>query len=66
MDGGRPHGVLEATVLDFNILVSVFRHLSRYYVHFRTNALGKGMNSLIPSNGLNSTTAAFQHGWIRH
>ena len=36
-----------ANVLDFNIRVSEFELHSRYYVHFQTNALGKGMNTLI-------------------
>ena len=40
---GNPRGVV-ANVLDCDIVVSEFELLSRYYVHFRTNALGKGMN----------------------
>ena len=34
-------------VLDCNILVSEFELQLRYYVHFRTNTLGKDVNSLI-------------------
>ena len=33
--------------LDYGIVVSEFELQSRYYVHFRTNNLGKGMNPLI-------------------
>ena len=51
-----PLGVV-ANVLDCNIGVSKFELHSYYDVHFRTNTLGKGMNSLILSIcGLNSTT----------
>ena len=42
-----PHGVM-AYVRDYSFEVSEFEHQSSYYVHFRTNTLGKGMNSLIP------------------
>ena len=35
--------------LDGGIVVSEFELQSRYYVHFRTNTLGKGMNPLILS-----------------
>ena len=38
--------------LDCGIVVSDFVLQSRYYVHFRANTLGKGMNPLIlPSMG---------------
>ena len=33
--------------MDCEIVVTEFELQSRYYVHFRTNALGKGMNPLI-------------------
>ena len=33
--------------MDYGIVVSEFVLQSRYYVHFRTNTLGKGMNPLI-------------------
>ena len=33
--------------IDYEIVVSEFELLSRYYVHFRGNTLGKGMNLLI-------------------
>ena len=33
--------------LDYEIVVSKFELLSRYYVHFQTNTVGKGMNPLI-------------------
>ena len=38
-----------ANVLEFNIVISEFELQLRYYVHFGTNALGKGMNPLIHS-----------------
>ena len=44
--GRRRHGV-KANVLDGAIQVSKFALQSHYYVHFRTNIPGKGMNSLI-------------------
>ena len=34
-------------ILNCDIVVSEFELHSRYYVHFRTNTLGKGMNPLI-------------------
>ena len=39
----RPCGVV-VIVLDCDFVVIEFELQSRYYVHFRTNALGKGMN----------------------
>ena len=39
--------VLMIKELDWGIVVSGFELQSRYYVHFRTNTLGKGMNSFI-------------------
>ena len=36
-----------AKVPDFALEVSEFELQSRYYAHFRTNALGKDMNPLI-------------------
>ena len=51
-----PGGVV-VKVLDCRIVESEFELQSRYYVHFRTNTIGKGMNNpYSPSNGLNSTT----------
>ena len=39
-------------VMDYGIVESEFELQSRYYIHFRTNTLGKGMNLLIlPSMG---------------
>ena len=43
---GYPHGVM-VKVMDYGIVVSEIVLQSRYYVHFRTNTLGKGMNPLI-------------------
>ena len=45
------HGVV-ANVLDCDIAISEVEINSRYYVHFRTNTFGKGMNS--PSYELKS------------
>ena len=33
--------------MDYRIVVSEFELQLRYYVHFRANTLGKGMNLLI-------------------
>lgn len=43
---GGPHGIV-ISALDCDIIVSEFEHQSDYYVvHFQTNTLRKGMNSL--------------------
>ena len=44
----NPSGVM-ANGLDNDIVVSEFELQSRFYIHFQTNTLGKGMNSLILS-----------------
>ena len=44
--GGVPCGVM-VKAMDSGIEASEFVLQSRYYVHFRANALGKGMNPLI-------------------
>ena len=44
--GGYPRGVM-VKAMDCRIVVSEFVFQSRYYVHFRANTLGKGMNPLI-------------------
>ena len=42
--------------LDCGIVVREFELQSRYYVHFRTNSLGKSVNPIyLPSYGLSST-----------
>ena len=43
---GCPHGVM-VKAMDCGIVVSEFVLQLRYYVHFRANTLGKGMNPLI-------------------
>ena len=43
---GCPRDVM-VKALDYRIVVSEFELQLCYYVHFRTNTLGKGMNSLI-------------------
>ena len=46
-----PRGVM-VKAMDCGIVVSEFVLQSRYYVHFQTNTLGKGMNPLIlPARG---------------
>ena len=44
--GGGPRAVM-VKALGCGIVESEFEPQSRYYVHFRTNTLGKGMNPLI-------------------
>ena len=44
--GGGPRGVM-VKAMDCGIVVSEFVLQSRYYIHFRINTLGKGMNPLI-------------------
>ena len=46
LPGVCPHGVM-VKVMDCGIVVSEFVLQLRYYVHFRVNTLGKGMNLLI-------------------
>ena len=43
---GCPRGVM-VKAMGCGIVVSEFVLQSRYYVHFRANTLGKGMNPLI-------------------
>ena len=43
---GCPPSVM-IKAMDCEIVVSEFVFQSRYYVHFRANTLGKGMNPLI-------------------
>ena len=43
---GCPRGVM-VKAMDCGIVVSEFVLQSRYYVHYRANTLGKGMNPLI-------------------
>ena len=43
---GCPRGVM-VKAMDCGIVVCKFILQSRYYVHFRANTLGKGMNPLI-------------------
>ena len=42
-----------ANMMNYDIFISKFKIQSRYYVHFRTNTLGKGMNSFIPHLSVN-------------
>ena len=60
-------GIAVANVLDYNIIVSEFELQPRYHVHFQTNTLRKGMNSVIPTcYGLDSTTSVIPLGFFRH
>ena len=45
-NGGCPRSIM-VKVMDCGIVVSEFEFQSRYYVHFQTNTLRKGMNPLI-------------------
>ena len=55
-------GVPVDKVLESDIVVNKFKLKSCYSVHFQTNTLGKGMNPLNPSYGLNSIIAALLQG----
>ena len=50
--------------MDCGIVVNEFVLQSRYYVHFRANTLGKGMNPLYLCYGLNSTTTVLLGEWL--
>ena len=51
INGGGAHGVM-LYAMDNGIVVSEFVLQSRYYVHFRTNTLEKGMNPhILPAMG---------------
>ena len=43
---GCPHGVM-VKAMDCGIIESELKLQFRYYIHFWTNTLGKGMNPLI-------------------
>ena len=43
----KRNGGVMVNVIDCGIVVNEFEFQSRYYVHFRINTLGKGMNPLI-------------------
>ena len=66
LEGERiPHGIV-VNVLDWDIVVSVFKLQYCYYIHFHTNIFRKSMNPLIlPSYGGNSTTTVLQV-WLLH
>ena len=64
--GGRSLHCVVAKVLDCSFEVSKFEFHSRYYVHFRTNILGKGMNSLPSTYGLNNITTVLLQRWLWH
>ena len=61
---GCSRGVM-VKALDCGIVVSEFKLQSCYYVQFRTNTHGKGMNTPYPpSYGLNSIIAVLLEGWL--
>ena len=63
---GCPRGVM-VKVMDCGIVVSEFVLQSRYYVHFRANTLGKGIEPPYPpSYGLNITTTVLLGEWLWH
>ena len=63
---GCPRGVM-VKAMDCGIIVSEFVLQSRYYVHFRANTLGKGIEPPYPpSYGLNSTTTVLLGEWLWH
>ena len=52
-----------ANMLDYDIIISKFELELCDYIHFQTNTLGKGMNSLTTlCYGLNSTTTVLLQG----
>ena len=48
--------------MDCGIVVSEFELQSRYYVHFRTNTLGKVRTPLTSQQKINSTTTVLLEG----
>ena len=59
---GCPRGVM-VKAMDFGIVEREFILQSRYYVHFRVNTVGKGIETLYPpSYGLNSPNTVLQGG----
>ena len=63
---GCPCGVM-VKAMNCGIVVREFVLQSHYYVHFRANTLGKGMNPPYPpSYGLNSSTTVLLGEWLWH
>ena len=52
--------------LDYGILVIEFEVKPFYYLHSQANILGKGMNPLVLTDGLNCTTTVLLKGFIGH
>ena len=46
VEWGWPRGVM-VKAMDWEIVVSEFELQSRYYIHLRTNTVGKDMNPII-------------------
>ena len=63
---GCPRGVM-VKAMDCGIVVREFVLQSRYYVHFRANTLGNGIEPPYPpSYGLNSTITVLLVEWLWH
>ena len=59
--------VVMVKAMDCGIVVREFVLQSRYYVHFRANILGKGIEPPYPpSYGLNSTSTVLLGEWLWH
>ena len=54
-----------AKVLDCDHKVSRFELQLRYYVHFRTNNVGKRMNPWSPSSRWSNVTAVLLQWWLK-
>ena len=56
-----------ANVLDCDIVVCEFEHQSCYWIHFRTNTTGKGMNhpSYPTRCGLHTNSYVLRKEWIK-
>ena len=62
MRQGSPCGAV-ANVLDGDIVVSVFKLQTPYYVHFRTKTIGKDVNPQPPPKYGSSSTIAVILQW---
>ena len=57
---------LHGLMLERDIVVRKFELQSRRNVYFRTYTLQKGVNPLLPSNRLNSSTTFLLQGYLKH
>ena len=80
LGGMNPYGLFSANICPifkcliiiifvhiFHIILQsfIFNHTFYFYVHFRTNTPGKGMNPL-SSQRLNRTTTVLKEEWLWH